>query len=128
MYVCICGYSSFSQGHCVANMLALLELMSPRHYQVLRASFETAAELEVHTHTHCMILWRFYCRSLYCIHSLHSVSWWLWIYIATTGPSLNYWETSEPYINSTYTVHLSYSHSHTHIHTHTPSLSHKVWF
>ena len=35
------------QGHCVANMLALLELMSPRHYQVLRASFNTAADLEV---------------------------------------------------------------------------------
>jgi hypothetical protein len=41
-------------GHCVANMLALLELMSPRHYQVLRASFKTASDLEefiLHTFT-----------------------------------------------------------------------------
>ena len=48
-----CQWYVSCQGHCVANMLALLELMTPRHYQVLRASFETAADLEVSSHTHC---------------------------------------------------------------------------
>ncbi len=35
------------QGHCVAALVALLELMSPRHYQMLRQTFTNASELEV---------------------------------------------------------------------------------
>ena len=52
--------SMCSQGHCVANMLALLELMSPVHYQVLRASFGTAADLEVsYIHTHALSMYMY---------------------------------------------------------------------
>ena len=49
------------QGHCVANLLALLELMSPRHYQVLRASFGAAFELEVGTYSHVCVHFHYLC-------------------------------------------------------------------
>ena len=38
------------QGHCVAALMALLELMSPRHYQMIRQTFAKASDLEVSTH------------------------------------------------------------------------------
>ena len=41
-----CFTSLLMQGHCVAVLMALLELMTPKHYQILRLSLMNSTDNE----------------------------------------------------------------------------------